>query len=99
MSALNMNRHEILEAASDAVKDREGSYGAPEDVHSIWAHLIEPVVGRRVTPAEALWMMMQLKAARLALNIGHQDSWVDAAGYASLGGEVSERMSISTPPS
>jgi len=32
--------------------------------------------------------MAWVKMARLAKNPNHQDSWVDIAGYAGLGGEI-----------
>ena len=33
--------------------------------------------------------MAWVKMARLAKNPNHKDSWVDIAGYAGLGGEIS----------
>lgn len=32
--------------------------------------------------------MTWVKMARLAKNPSHQDSWIDIAGYAGLGGEI-----------
>jgi hypothetical protein len=34
--------------------------------------------------------MMLLKVARIKGNTRHLDSWLDAAGYAAIGGEISE---------
>jgi hypothetical protein len=36
-------------------------------------------------------MMCWLKMCRLMNGLSHEDSWVDLAGYAALGGELADR--------
>ena len=49
----------------------------------------EVILGTEVTPAQVALMMGWVKTARLINFPDHRDSWVDLAGYAGLGGEVS----------
>ena len=93
-----MHRRDILKRASDAVMDRGASYGEPEDnfarIAARWnAHLhnIGIPEGRKVdlTPTDVAIMMADMKLARLENDDKHEDSWVDLAGYAACGAEVS----------
>lgn len=83
-----MNRVECLEAAREAVAERGGQYGKPEDLFRVIAKLWEPLVGKPITPELVALMMVQLKVARAAANPGHFDSWADGAGYFACGAEV-----------
>ena len=84
-----MNRADILAAASDCVcRDRNSTYGEPENgfalIAAYWsAHLDHPV-----TAADVAVMMTLLKLARIKANPGHADSWIDGAGYLACGGEL-----------
>jgi hypothetical protein len=40
-----------------------------------------------LTPAHVALMMDWLKTCRLLSTLGHEDSWVDKAGYTALGAE------------
>jgi hypothetical protein len=44
-----------------------------------------------LTPAHVALMMDWVKTSRLIETIGHEDSWVDKAGYTGLGAEFVER--------
>lgn len=83
-----MNRVECLEAARQAVAERGGQYGRPEDLFRVIAKLWEPLVGKPITPELVALMMVQLKVARAAANPDHSDSWADGAGYFACGAEV-----------
>jgi hypothetical protein len=86
-----MNRTEILETANNYItndraqthgQDAENSFGR---IAGYWsAHLDHPV-----SASDVCAMMTLLKLARIAGNPDHIDSWVDACGYAALGGEIS----------
>ena len=84
-----MDRSAILAAATSCVtRDRNRSYGEPENgfalISAYWsAHLDHPV-----TAADVAVMMTLLKLARIKANPAHADSWVDGAGYLACGGEI-----------
>ena len=95
-----MTRPEILDAAKACVCGaREGEYGSPEDnfetiglywgIHLRAAHpeLNMPLNG--ITAEDVAVMMALMKAARIATGTGTADSYVDLAGYAACGGEIS----------
>jgi hypothetical protein len=85
----------LLDAAKAAVADRGLNYGKPEDnferIARLWTQHLrnrdqEDVV---VTAADVATMMVLLKIARLQNDPTHLDSWVDIAGYAACGAEIS----------
>jgi hypothetical protein len=97
-----MNREQCLRAALDAVDNRPVAYGAPEQnfdrIAALWnIHLantgfvlvdMEDEIGRFNATDVAIFMAL-VKIARLAESPDHVDSWVDLAGYAACGAEVS----------
>lgn len=91
-----MQRADVLSAASDAVRDRGLNYGNPEDnfarIARLWnAHLINRgYVSGVVGTGDVAIMLGLVKDARLANDMTHADSWIDKAGYAACGGEVSK---------
>lgn len=90
-----MNRTETLQKALDAVERRPKAYGPPEQnferIARRWnTHLQN--TGHSycgLTATDVAVMMADLKLARLEETPGHEDSWVDLAGYAACGAEVS----------
>lgn len=93
-----MQRAAVLEAASAAVADRGLNYGKPEDnfarIARLWnAHLVNrgliPFADYGLAPADVALMLGNVKQARLANDSSHADSWIDLAGYAACGAEVS----------
>ena len=94
-----MTRKEILEAAQACVcGQRNEDYGTPEDCFGLIAKLWEPVIKEKcVLPGGRVdidWetvslLMILLKVARATKNPKHLDSWIDIAGYAACGGELS----------
>lgn len=82
-----MNRTEVLHLATQAVADREKSYGTPAENFGRIALLWRAQFGWDVKPADVPQAMVLLKLARE--RGGHKDdNLVDAAGYAALAGEV-----------
>ena len=45
-----------------------------------------------IEPEDVAIMMALLKISRLAATPDHLDGWIDIAGYAALGGEISQRF-------
>lgn len=98
MDAKN-KRADILQTAENLINgDRAQSYGSPQDsfgrIAELWSAMgfqiqSDPCVLRDVNATDVAMALIQLKMARLVASPGHEDSWVDIAGYAGLGGEIS----------
>lgn len=85
-------REDMLEQARVTVStDRNASYGEPGDNFQKIADLWTGYTGQLFTAADVANMMILVKVARLRGNLSHLDSWVDVAGYAACGAEVSLR--------
>lgn len=83
-----MTRKECLDKAAGCVlQDRANEYGGVEDNFGRIANFWSVYLGRKVYPADVAAMMALLKIARARSNPGHDDSWVDLAGYAACGAE------------
>jgi hypothetical protein len=83
-------RATLLNTAGECVlKERNASYGEPDQdftrIAAIWSILF----GREFTAAEVAQALIALKLSRLVHSPGHFDSWVDIAGYAACGWECS----------
>lgn len=84
-----MNRIEILEAAIRYVSvDRAATHGGAEDSFDRIADFWSTYLSLDLNKQDVCAMMVLLKVARIAGNPKHVDSWIDCAGYASLGGEM-----------
>lgn len=89
-----MNRKETLESALDAVNRRPKSYGPPEQnferIAALWNVYLHDKydIPASIDPVDVAAMMALMKIARLIETPGHDDSWVDLAGYAACGAEV-----------
>lgn len=83
-------RRQLLEEAADAIdKDRNDTYGGPEQsfkkIAALWNTYLDTT---RITPHDVAAMMALLKVARISGAKGsHKDSWLDLAGYAACGWE------------
>jgi hypothetical protein len=97
-----MKRADVLTRAAEAVADRGLNYGQPEDnfarIARRWnAHLqnvgdrelLQNVGDRELGPSDVAVMLTDVKLARLENSPEHVDSWIDVAGYAACGAEVS----------
>ena len=86
-----MNRLETLKAAAECVcGSREEDYGSPEDNFSVIAALWTAYTGTDVTPKDVAMMMALLKIARAKAG-SKPDTYIDLAGYAACGAEISGR--------
>jgi hypothetical protein len=84
-----MLRQDILTTAGDAIDgDRDRAYGSAHDNWQRIAAMWSQILGVDVTPAQTGLCMIAVKVSRLINTPAHDDSWVDLAGYAALGGEV-----------
>lgn len=86
-----MNRLDTLKAAAECVcGSREEDYGSPEDNFAVIAGLWTEYTGTDVTPKDVAMMMALLKIARAKAG-DKPDTYVDLAGYAACGAEISGR--------
>ena len=87
-----LQREEILMEAHHLIStDRAEQYGSAADTHErigkAWAAILDT---EDIPSHTVALMMVALKSIRAAKNPGYQDSWVDIAGYAALGGEMAD---------
>jgi hypothetical protein len=93
-----VNRKELLTAALDAVEKRPKAYGPPEQnferIAALWniyqldKYAVTDIY-HDLNATDVAAMMVLMKVARIMETPGHTDSWVDLAGYAACGAEVS----------
>lgn len=84
-----MTRLDTLKAAAECVcGSREEDYGSPEDNFAVIAALWTAYTGTDVTPKDVAMMMALLKIARAKAG-SKPDTYVDLAGYAACGAEIS----------
>jgi hypothetical protein len=90
----------LIKADSLVSSDRDEQYGegsTAANFHTI-ALLWDAYLARRradgyltLNVGDVAAMMALLKIARLAGAPGHEDSWIDMAGYAAIGCELTEK--------
>ena len=79
---------QLLEQAASVVRDHRHSYGQPCDLFEHVAVRWSQVLGTKVTPAQVIVCLVDLKVARLSHDPRHLDSITDIAGYAGCLAEV-----------
>jgi hypothetical protein len=90
VAAVRLSRTAVLDVAKQAVtKDRAATHGALANSFAAIAAIWSVRLGVPVTAAQVSIMMVDLKTVRAWGNPGHADNWVDIAGYAACGGELS----------
>lgn len=102
-----MDRTATLDRAKEAVASRPNQYGAPEDnfkrIAAHWnTHINNTHAGEKprvnfFTATDVAIMLGLVKVARLENDPTHADSWIDLAGYAGCGAEVSQSEIPDTP--
>lgn len=84
-----MNRKECLSTAADIVcKDRENTYGKPEDNFATIAKLWSDYLNTPIKPDDVPVLMILLKVARVGSGSFKADNFVDIAGYAACACEI-----------
>jgi hypothetical protein len=78
--------------AAEVVLERRVGYGSPrknfERLAQLFTVVLQDKLSAPISPADVALLMIQLKVSRLCETPDHFDSWVDIAGYADCGGEV-----------
>lgn len=86
-----VNRAAILEEAARLVcTDRDEQHGDARESFGRIAALWSADLGIPIGPADVARLMALLKLARAKGKPGVIDSWIDAAGYSALAGELAE---------
>lgn len=94
-----MTRAETLEKAKKCVcGERENEYGSPENNFKFIADLWTAYRGIKFTAQDVAMMMALLKIARIRTGTGTDDSFVDLAGYAACGAEISHQLKSTAWP-
>lgn len=90
-----MNRKECLSTAADIVcKDRENTYGKPEDNFGTIAKLWSDYLNTLITANDVPVMMILLKVARVGSGNFKADNFVDIAGYAACACEIGSNEEV-----
>lgn len=93
-----MKKADLLKEALGIVEKRGLSYGKPENNFKRIAELWEIYINQResqanvfiaISETDVATLMVLMKVARLMEKPDHLDSWLDIAGYAACGAEVS----------
>lgn len=93
-----MKRADILDTAKAYVtKDRAADHGDMENNFATIASFWSTYLGTEVKAHDVAAMMSLLKIARIRQNPGHADNWVDSAGYAACGGELTAQDDPALP--
>lgn len=87
------SREDLLEAAKSIVtKDRNNTYGEPEDAFQViaeyWSVYLQNKYDVKVNSSDVALMLDLVKLARLTQNPTHYDSIVDSIGYMACYGET-----------
>ena len=92
VASVNKNlvtREDILDKARQCVcGDRDMQYGSPEESFKRIADYWSLYIDKPISPQDVAIMMILFKVAREE-NKDKADNWIDIAGYAACGGEVS----------
>lgn len=93
-----MEKTEILNTAAGLISgDRKKTYGDAREDFTRTGNMWAQVLGVPVSPEQVAICMTLLKIGRLCNTPSHLDSWVDAAGYLALGGEIATEDADADP--
>lgn len=84
------NRFDFLDQAKDTVSDRGQQYGSVAENFGRTAEIWSAILGTQVTAQQVAMCLIGLKLARLSYDPDADDGWIDVAGYAACGGEVTK---------
>ncbi|WP_019148807.1 DUF6378 domain-containing protein [Timonella senegalensis] len=85
----HITRDELLVEAETLINgDRAETYGSAAENFARVAALWTVVLGTPVTATQVGLCLLELKVARAITAPNHRDSYVDAAGYIALTGEI-----------
>ncbi len=89
-----MTRAQLLDEAQRRIAEGEVNHGRPENTFALIASFWQAYLDNReikekpLNGTDVAAIMILFKAARIAVNPSHIDSWLDIAGYAACGVET-----------
>ena len=93
-SSIDRKRSLLNDAIAARTGDRHLNYGKPEAnfqrIATLWNAWNEIKKPGPIEPWEVAVFMSLMKFARLAHAPNHRDSWLDIAGYAACGADITE---------
>jgi len=85
-----MKKEDLLRMAFQTVEQRGDTYGSPYEGFARVAEMLTAYLGIDIEPHDVCIIEIIQKIVRLQTTRGlHNDSWIDIAGYAGIGAEVS----------
>ena len=78
----------FLRHVANVLAERSTQYGDATDNMAAIAARWSATLGREISPAQVVLCLLDLKLARLAHDPSHEDSAIDACGYAALLREI-----------
>jgi hypothetical protein len=84
---------EILQSATDTIRDRGLTYGHPADNLEHTAILLSAYLQMPIHDYQVAGIMVLVKLARTNQSAQHVDNWVDLCSYGALGGQLATEES------
>jgi len=84
---------EILQSATDTIRDRGLTYGHPADNLEHTAILLSAYLQMPIHDYQVAGIMVLVKLARTNQSAQHVDNWVDLCSYGALAGQLATEES------
>ena len=84
---------EILQSATDTIRDRGLTYGHPADNLQHTAMLLSAYLQMPIHDYQVAGIMVLVKLARTNQSAQHVDNWVDLCSYGALAGQLATEES------
>lgn len=88
-----MRASEILQSATDTIRQRGLTYGHPADNLQHTAMLISAYLQTPIHDYQVAGILVLVKLARTNESAQHIDNWIDLASYAALAGQLATEES------
>jgi len=88
-----MRANEILQSATDTIRQRGLTYGHPADNLQHTAMLLSAYLQTPIHDYQVAWILVLVKLARTNESAQHIDNWIDLASYAALAGQLATEES------
>lgn len=88
-----MRANEILQSATDTIRQRGLTYGHPADNLQHTAMLLSAYLQTPIHDYQVAGILVLVKLARTNESAQHIDNWIDLASYAALAGQLATEES------
>jgi hypothetical protein len=83
-----MRANEILQSATDTIRQRGLTYGHPADNLQHTAMLLSAYLQTPIHDYQVAGILVLVKLARTNESAQHIDNWIDLASYAAIAGQL-----------